>query len=402
MTAIIANALRRWQLALRVLEQTGAVATALFVVVLATAVSARAEYTFVSAPDSWNADIGDVRAASGWDPGEPNSINASWRAATDTVLARMATHEPRFALVAGDLVNGHWYIDADGLRTFGSTATLAGQRRAILEAGRIYYSQWRAQFLNRGLRPRPAVGDHDIGDNPWGRAKQALVSSFRTAWARRFTYRNGSHVYPSHPPSGTQHAKTAYAFRSGPVQFVTVDVFHQRRDGSVHAEVVASQLTWLRNVLNAANADPAVEFIVVQGHTPVLRPDRAVASSQIRLEGGRSSAFWRTLERKQVDLYLAGEFHAISRANAGGVEQLVHGSIIGFANFNYLSVDVSDTQLDLTLHKVPVRRTTDARLWQVGYSRPRAERNVGSFSVVGTMTITAAGDEVARTGYFAE
>ncbi len=378
-----------------------AVATAALVVVL-TPAGARADYTFVSSPDSWNADVGDVRAASGWDPGEPNSINASWRKATGTVLARMASHEPRFVLVAGDLVNGHWDTDADGVRTFGSTASLAERRQAIREAGWIYYSQWRARFLRHGLQPRPAVGDHELGDNPWTReAKQALVPSFRTAWWKRFTYRNGSYVYASHPAGGTQHAKTAYAFRSGPVQFVTVDVFHQRRDGSVHAEVAGSQLTWLRDVLNAANADPAVEFIIVQGHTPVLRPDRAYASSQIRLEGGRSSPFWRMLDRKRVDLYLAGEFHAISRANAGGVEQLVHGSIIGFGSFNYLSVRVSSTQLDLTLRRAPVTQTTDASLWQVGYTRPIAERNVGSFSVVGTMTITAAGDEVARTGLFA-
>ena len=365
--------------------------------------AARADYTFVSSPDSWNADIGDVRSAVGWDAGEPNSTNASWREALRTVLARLASHEPRFALVAGDLVNGHWHVDVDGVRTFGSTATVRDRRQAIREAAGTYYPQWRARFRRHGLRPRPAIGDHELGDNPWVQeSKQALVRTFRMAWAKRFTSRNGGFAYRSHPPRGTQHARTAYAFRSGPVQLVTVDVFHQRPDGSVHAEVVGTQLTWLRRVLSRANDDPTIEFIVVQGHTPVLRPDRAVGSSQIRLEGGRESAFWRTLERQHVDLYLAGEFHAISRANAGGVEQLVHGSIIGFASFNYLSVNVSATQLDLTLHKAPVTRTTDARLWQVGWTRPQRERNVGSFRVVGTMTITAAGAEIDRTGYFAQ
>ena len=43
-------------------------------------------YRFASTSDAWNNDIGDVREASGWEPGEPNSINRSWRRATDAVL----------------------------------------------------------------------------------------------------------------------------------------------------------------------------------------------------------------------------------------------------------------------------------------------------------------------------
>ena len=157
-------------------------------------------------------------------------------------------------LVAGDLVAGRWDDDLDGFAIFGATTTLSGQRDAVREAASIYYRQWRAQFRRHGLRVYPAVGDHEIGDDEdsWAEEhEQALVPTFRNLWSRSFNYRrNGvDFQYPIHPPRGTQHAGTAYAFRSGPVFFVTVDVFHQRHDGSVHPTIVGSQLKWLQRVL---------------------------------------------------------------------------------------------------------------------------------------------------------
>ena len=358
-------------------------------------------YRFVSTPDAWNNDIGDLRRASGWRSGKPNSINGSWRRAVDAVLDDIALRAPRFVLVAGDQVGGRWDDDLDGVATFGSTATVAGRRRAVREAASIYYPQWRAQFGRHGLRVRPAVGDHKIGDDDWfDEHEQALVRTFRHVWAREFTFRRGRAVYPSHPPRGTQHARTAYAFRSGPVFFVTVDVFNQRPDGRIYATVAGAQLRWLRRVLRAANRDPSVRFIVVQGHTPVLPARFAVGSSRLRLQGRWSSPFWRTLERNQVDLYLCGEAHAISTANRGGVEQVTHGSNIGFGSFNYLTVAVSPQRLWLTLRRAPVRRVTGARLWQSGFVRPFASRRVGRFSVVGSMSIAADGREHRRRGMF--
>ena len=360
-------------------------------------------YRFVSTPDAWNNDIGDVREAVGWDPGEPNSINGSWRRATDAVLADIGLREPRFVLVAGDLVAGRWDDDLDGFAVFGATSSLSGMREAVREAGGIYYRQWRALFRRHGLRVSPAVGDHEIGDDEdsWSEEhEQALVPTYRDVWSRAFTYRrNGADFrYPSHPPRETQHAGTAYAFRSGPVFLVTVDVFHQRHDGSVHTTIVGSQLNWLRRVLRAANANPSVRFIIVQGHTPVLPAKYAGGSTRLRLDGGSASPFWRTLERNGVDVYLCGEAHAISRANHGGVEQITHGSNIGFSSFNYLTVAVSAQRLWLTLRRARVRHVTDSRLWQSGWVRPLASRVVERFVVVGSMSITADGREQRRGG----
>jgi 3',5'-cyclic AMP phosphodiesterase CpdA len=358
-------------------------------------------YRFVSAPDSWNNDIGDVRSAVGWDRGEPNSVNPSWRRAINAVVDEIAAREPRFVLVAGDTVEGEWDEDVDGLGTFGSTADLAGKRRAIRAAARIYYPQWQAPFARRDMRIHAALGDHEIGDNWWNEPdERALVPTFRRAWAKHFTLRGrrSRFVYANHPPAGTQHATTAYAFRSGPALFVTVDTFHQRRSGVVHTEIVGTQLRWLRRVLSRAHRDPTVTFVIVQGHAPVLRPFRAVGSSELTVMGGERSAFWRTLEANGVDLYLSGEMHAISAASHGGVEQVVHGSTLAFGRYNYLTVAVSPERLVLTVRETRMVRNKSSRLWQVGDKRPPASIRVGRFSFAGTMTITADGSVRDRTG----
>jgi hypothetical protein len=183
-----------------------------------------------------------------------------------------------------------------------------------------------------------------------------------------------------------------------PAVFVTIDVFHQRRDGSVHLEVVGEQLRWLRLVLTTANRDPAVRFIVVQGHAPVQRPGPGFHSSQLVVERGIASPFWRTLVAHHVDLYLSGEFHIIGNANNGGVEQIAHGSIVGAGAYNYLAADVSRTRLTIRIYRADVRLDDRKRMWQVGDRWPLAHPVVTGFRRAGSMVITAGGHEQLRAG----
>jgi hypothetical protein len=355
-------------------------------------------YTFASAPDTWNADIGSIRGAKGWDPGEPDSINDSWRLARATILDRLATRDPAFVLDAGDLVNGHWYTPTPPYNTFGRVSGFASARRAVREAGRIYYEAFKRPFSDHGLEVLPAIGDHELGDDPWKQPfRRKLVPTYKAVWHRAFTTGGGQASHASHPRSGTQHAGTAYAFSRPPVLFVTLDVFHQFPDGSVRLAVVGEQLRWLRHVLRVANADPAIRFVVVQGHVPVMWPGAGDHSSQMTLPGGRSTAFWQTLVSEHVDLYLCGEFHAAS-IRSQGVVQVTHGGILGAGAYSYLQVDVHQTQLSLTLHKAQVRLPDREYLWQIGHTRPRANPVVDGFVPAGSMQINADGREHDSTG----
>ena len=359
--------------------------------------------TFASVPDLFNSDIGDVRGAPGWDRGEPNSINDSYRAAAAKVLNSIARTDPDVVLVAGDLVEGRWHKDVDGTRTFGTVATHEQRVRTVHAAGRTYYSQWKKRFAARGMQVHAAVGDHEVGDNPWpvGWPKTRLVGAYKDAWARRFTRtRDGGYRYAMRP-KGTRFEDTAYAFRRGPVLFVTVDVFSTRADGTMHMEVVRGQLDWLDRVLGKAADDPTIRYLIVQGHVPVLTPVRTHRSSGLSLERGAQSAFWNTLRRHRVDLYLCGEVHHVTASNAAGIEQVAHGGIIGYGNhISYLVGRVYRDHLDLTIRRAGVTSSSDpdVRLWQTSGHRPRAKVAVGSFSSVGRLTITAAGAEEDRSG----
>lgn len=291
----------------------------------ATRGTERPLFRFVSMADFLNADIGDVSRLPRWHRGDPNSINLSWQRAMGTILNQVRSEHPAFVLVAGDLVDGRWLRDSIGGQIFGPTATRADRLRVVAAAGRLYYAQYRHRFDVRGLRLLPALGDHDIGNDPWpaGSPKLAAVSVHKQAFANAFTRRDGRYEF-SQRPRGTPAAGTSYAVRVTDTLVVTVDEFRRTSTG-VRLALERGQLRWLDQVLGEARAE-GVAHIIVQGHLPVIDPGYAIGSSRLVLAGGASSAFWRTLQRYHVDLYLAGEFHTTS-VITDGVTQVVHGSL---------------------------------------------------------------------------
>ncbi len=371
-------------------------------------------WTFVSFPDFLNADIGDVSALTT----AVNSTNAAHEDAIDAVLDALASHQPEFVMVAGDLVNGHWYSDASGLQVFGPVGTLAEKHAAVTRAGDVYYAQWMKRFTDRGLRVFAALGDHDVGDNDWpaGQDKSFLVPTFKAAWAKHFTLdANGAPVFETRPV-GTAFENTAYAVRHKNVLVVTVDEFRQdsptvpldARTGSVRTDVTGDQLAWLESVLSAAAVDPQIDHVIVQGHVPVLLPVRRLNSSGLTMPESGESGFWQALSRNKVDLYFAGEVHDMSAANYLGVEQVVHGGIMGYApRVSYVVGRVYADRIELELKSAdlvyPAEDTT--RLWQAGSNRPRAQYAISpnGFSTVGTLVIDKRGGTTQyrdRSGYF--
>ena len=344
------------------------------------------DYRFLSSPDFMNSDIADVSKLRTWHRGLPNSWNSSYAATVDTILDTFQAEAPDDVFVAGDLVEGHWISDDDRTGLFGPARTDAQRKAAIKRAGDFYFSEWRKRFDRRGLPVYAAVGDHDIGDNPWrgggnrqeNKFKRDNVELFKASFYKKV-------IAPNHVPDRPQGPAhdTAYATYVDPeVLLVTVDVFeHTKRNVVRHLD--REQLAWLDRTLAAAERR-GTDWIVVQGHLPVLKPVRTYGSSAMYYRGGARSAFWRTMARHHVDVYLDGEVHDISVRRADGITQVSHGGTIqmasasGYGATNYLLGEVFGDTMFLRDHRFAPKLIDFSReLWQVGDShRPVVRKEV--------------------------
>ena len=216
-------------------------------------------YTFVSAPDLFNGDLGDVRGLPRWEPGDPNSWNASYAQAVHKTMGEIAAHHPDAILVAGDLVQGHWGKDVANTGIFGPVATHAQRIAALRRAGSFYYGRWRSFWAQHGIgtsKLYPTIGDHEIGDNWWrSPRKYNLVPAARDSFVDNLLRRpNGARRFLSHPDANSQWGNTAYArYLTPELLLVSLDVF-SRRNGRVSVTVELGQLRWLRRVLSACAA----------------------------------------------------------------------------------------------------------------------------------------------------
>lgn len=356
------------------------------------------EFRFVSMPDWLNADIGDVgdlttpaMTAAGV---TGQSTSPDFEANMDSYLQMIADQNPAFVLVAGDLTSGWWYRDYWGVERFGPVGTLEEKKAAIKMAGDLYYGQWLERFDEKGLTVHPALGDHDIGDNPWpaGWDKTKAFQTYKSVFADWFTHPGGVAKYPDRP-KGTWFENTAYGFRQGNLYVLTVDVFAQEEyGGEVDAYFKQPQLDWIAESLSRVQADPTIDFVIVQGHTPVLGPVAQEGSSGLMLRDGQNSEFWQLLAQyPKVKLYLAGEVHTYTKLEADGIVQLSHGSTLGrTSQMNYLVADVFTDRMELTIMSAPqVKDTSSPKLWATELNKnPHSEFTIGSWSVLDTLTIT--------------
>jgi hypothetical protein len=211
------------------------------------------------------------------------------------------------------------------------------------------------------------------------------------------------------PLNGPDDMKgTAFYWRHKNVLFVSVDVFEhgESGQGSIRTGVTGEQLAWMDRVIGEhADAD----HVVVMGHAPCLGPVRMWSSSGLMVIGGRESAFWQTMTKHQVALYLCGEVHAITCTQRDGVQQIAHGGLIGYnTRTNYLVVDVFPGRLDLTIKEIDMVPSGE-HLWQPGSNRPLEkveivpEMKERGFAVVGTLRMDTESKPrkfLNRRGYF--
>lgn len=369
-----------------------------------------ADYTFVSMPDFLNQDVADLAASECalWEEGDPVGTTPEYERQLDLVLDEVAARGARDVLVAGDLVEGRWGQDAEGTGIFGPVGTHEERVAAVKRAACTYYPAWLERFDRRGLTTYTAIGDHEIGDNPWGTAsghpyrvfKHRAHHVFKNQWAKYLN--DGGARFADRPRAG-QARRTAYAVPLHPeVLLVTVDVF-RRTDTTVVVGPDRAQLRWLGRTLARARA-AGVDWVLVQGHAPVLGPLRSTKSSwpKVSFRAGAESRFWRLLERYDVDLYLAGEVHATTAQRRRGVTQIAHGGLMYAGEASYLVGRVRGRFLELETRAFDAVATpSTSRLWQtdrsVGYDVAYAEES----HVTGTMGLRRDGRLLYRTGLLA-
>jgi len=327
-------------------------------------VAAAPAWRFVSIPDFVNVDLTYPQ------PG--------WEETLSYVLKAIKAEDPAFVLVAGDLVMGRW-PDKD----------------AIEKLAAVYYPAWIQRMKDHGLKYYVALGDHDIGDNPWPEDKAALVPLFKRQFQKHLNM----------PRNGPLRMKgTAYSRVHENTLIVALDVFERGTgpQGGIVPQVTGEQLQWLEQTL-ADN--PGVRHVVVMGHTPVLGPVAKASSSGLMLEGGRQSPLWQALAQRGVDLYLCGEVHAITCTQADNVLQIAHGGLFGYnPKVNYLVATVYPDRIDLELKEIEIINEGD-KLPQTGNNRPHERIRIADevrqkgFTTVGTAVLhrDGTGRKLSRT-----
>jgi len=269
-------------------------------------------------------------------------------------------------LVAGDLVMGRW-----------------PDKQSIAKLAEIYYGAWIKRMEDHGLTFYTAIGDHEIGDNPWPEDKTKLVYTFKKQFQKHLRM----------PLNGPLRMKgTAFWFIHEDTLVAAVDVFEKGEgpQGGIVPQVTGDQLEWLDGVLTD---NSGVEHIVVMGHTPILGPVAKQSSSGLMLKDGRQSPLWQTLKKHGVDLYLCGEVHAITCTPADGVLQIAHGGLFGYnPKVNYLVATVYSDRIDLELKEISIINE-GGRLWQMDTNRPHETVRIADdvrqqgFTTVGAATL---------------
>lgn len=356
----------------------------------------------------WEGDISGKGGGAGWGARGHESLAAyeAWQVAQDVaVLGRLkADYGGEVLLIPGDTNGGHWHSPAyrSGMRSVypGLDDAEVVRRAAYMCYGGFRYAVERAGYD----RILVAVGDHEIGDNPWpaGSAVARLVGTYKAGFADVFNRvglgdrwaPGGERVWgpaegceegpfrydepigaaPARPV-GTPYAGTSYAWRYRDTLFVTVDIFLQEsaeeghgEQGTVVGEMTGEHLEWFREVLSEASRIPDIRHVVVQSHLPVLYPVRKYASSGMLVEGNAGSRFMEAMREGGVDLYLSGEVHA-NTVTVDAASGLVQWVSRGNGASNFSTVDTGEDWMTIETWKNGGERGADRLLGRLEIRR---------------------------------
>lgn len=285
------------------------------------------EVRFTSVPDIFN-----------WNVSNPQP---GWEEALDWFFDRLEA-EGDFVLVAGDIMDARWWDSAEQV-----------QRKTA-----EYWGGFLKRFDDRGMTVYVAPGDHEYGDDQ-GLRKGDIARAF----GEQFTAMMGM---PRNGPEN--HIGRSFFVREENLLVITLDTFEDA--GERFAYTVGDvQLEWMDRVLTE-HAD--AQFVLVQGHLPIVGPVRSKNSSASMLKGGTDSALWKLMVKHQVDAYLCGEHHRITVHEQDGIWQIVHGALWGTqTDLNYMRGRVGDGELVLELVEFDVEYGGD----RIGDHPHRPDKN---------------------------
>jgi len=264
------------------------------------------EIRFTSVPDIFN-----------WNIGNPQ---AGWEETLGWFFDRLQKEGPDFMLNAGDIMDARWWTDAN----------------EVQQKTEEYWGGFKKRFDDRGMTVYVAPGDHEYGDDG-GLMKGDIARAF----GEQFTKLMGM---PRNGPA--DHMGRAYFVRKNNLLLISLDTFEDKGEKFGYT-VGDSQLAWMEQTL-MAHKD--AEFIIVQGHLPVVGPVRSKNSSASMLEGGTNSGLWKLMVKHGVDVYLCGEHHRITIKKHDGIWQIVHGALWGTqTDLNYLRGTVGSKEMKLEL-----------------------------------------------------
>ncbi len=230
-------------------------------------------------------------------------------------------------IMPGDCNSGHWYR-GKFLKPFKSNPVYADYttEQVIIEASRLcYQGLW--DIVHKGGYDNflMAVGDHELGDNPWKKGSEVVkhIATFRQGFANTFTLnKNGESRFTEKigdalpRPIGTKYEHTSNAVQYKNVLFVTIDMFRYDaknenlgNQGVINGDISGKHLEWFESVLSEAQHISSIKHIVVQSHLPIIYPVRKYASSGMMVDKNESEKILNLLRKYNVDLYLAGEVH---------------------------------------------------------------------------------------------
>ena len=236
-----------------------------------TAPVGRSAFRFTSFGDQCTGTTGDALA----------TPQGSW------VVAQLEALNPLFHTINGDL-------------SYANTESSARVDRAGVWNN--WFTNAQRSAMNRPWMP--ALGNHECESGNGAQGTLAYLTRFGL------------------PSNGTSDfAHNWYAFTAGAVRFISVDtndvVYSTDFDFSIYGYNGTEQLTWLETELASSRANPAIDWIVVFMHYPVMS---TAGGSDL----GLRQTYAPLVDQYGVDLVLTGHSHDYERMYA--VKGVVGGS----------------------------------------------------------------------------